>query len=208
LSLILESKTVEISIKSRLIGLVNVPNIALVGTVLLALGVSLDDIQAALQQCQAAPGRMELYANTGSPKVVVDFAHTPEAIKQALISCRVHCEGELWVVFGCGGDRDQSKRALMGQIAEKYADKVLLSSDNPRSESPDSIIDDIIFGMSIKPEVIVDRAEAVAYVIQHAKPEDLILIAGKGHEEGQVIGNETLEYSDRVWAQKCLGIAA
>ncbi len=208
LRIIFDCQTQEIEVQSTIIGLVNVPNIALAVSVLLALGVELKDIQSVIGKSHSAPGRMELFTNKGFPKVVVDFAHTPDAIKQAILSCRVHCEGKLWIIFGCGGDRDQSKRSLMGQVAEKYADVVLLSSDNPRSEQPEKILENIVSGMNIRPMIIQDRAEAVSYAIEKANTNDLILIAGKGHEQGQIIGDQTLPYSDREWARKCLRLAA
>jgi len=192
LSFVLESQTVDVAVQSPLIGLLNVPNLMLVATTLLALGVEVEQIEQCMQKCLAAPGRMELFIAESQPMVVVDFAHTPDAIKAALESCRVHCDGQLWIVFGCGGDRDQSKRPIMGQMAEQFADKVVVCSDNPRSESAESII----------------AATAVAYAIEQANADDLVLLAGKGHETGQIIGQEILPYSDREWARECLGVAA
>ena len=207
-SFVLEARSLELDIESQLIGLLNVPNLALVATTLLALGVDREKIEQAIHDCQAPPGRMELFSQKDLPMVVVDYAHTPDAIQAALESCRVHCQGELWIVFGCGGDRDQSKRALMGSAAEQYADKVVVCSDNPRSENPDDIIAAIIAPMTIEPIVIEHRATAVAYAVEQAAVNDLILLAGKGHEAGQIIGDETVAYSDRDWAKHCLGIAA
>ena len=208
LSFVLESQTVDVAVQSPLIGLLNVPNLMLVATTLLALGVEVEQIEQCLQKCLAAPGRMELFIAESQPMVVVDFAHTPDAIKAALESCRVHCDGQLWIVFGCGGDRDQSKRPIMGQMAEQFADKVVVCSDNPRSESAESIIAAIVEPMSIEPIVIENRATAVAYAIEQANADDLVLLAGKGHETGQIIGQEILPYSDREWARECLGVAA
>lgn len=208
LTFMLESQTLDVTVNSPLLGLLNVPNLMLVATTLLALGVEIEQIEQCLQNCQAAPGRMELFVGQNQPMVVVDYAHTPEAIKAALQSCRVHCDGQLWIVFGCGGDRDQAKRPIMGQMAEQYADQVVVCSDNPRTESVEEIIAAIIEPMLKPPRVIEHRATAVAYAIQEASANDLVLLAGKGHETGQIIGEKTLPYSDREWAKECLGVAA
>jgi len=208
LSFTVESQTVDIDIQSSLLGLVNVENITLVATVLLALGVDLSSIQSSIADCHAAPGRMEMFSNESLPVVVVDYAHTPDAIQQALQSCRVHCQGELWIVFGCGGDRDQSKRALMGQFAEQFADRVILSNDNPRTEAPEKIFADISSGMSSNPEILEDRHEAIHFAIDQATAKDLILIAGKGHEQGQIFADTVLPFSDRDVVKKCLRLAA
>ena len=208
LSFVLESQTIEATVNSSLLGLLNVPNLMLVATTLLALGVEVEQIEQVMQDCQAAPGRMELFVGEGQPMVVVDYAHTPEAIKAALQSCRAHCEGQLWIVFGCGGDRDQSKRPLMGKMAEKYADQIVVCSDNPRTESAETIIAAIIEPMLKPPLVIEHRATAVDYAIQKASAKDLVLLAGKGHETGQIVGGTILPYSDREWVKECLGVAA
>lgn len=208
LSFVLEAQALEVSIESTLLGLLNVPNLTLVASTLLALGVDVEQIESAVSECQAAPGRMELFANADKPMVVVDYAHTPDAIKLALESCRVHCQGKLWIVFGCGGDRDQSKRPLMGQMAENFADNVVVCSDNPRSENAEDIIAEIIKPMAQAPVVIENRATAIAYAIDNAASDDLVLLAGKGHETGQIIGDQVLPYSDREWAMNCLGVAA
>ena len=200
--------SLDFDVQTQLIGMVNVPNVNLVVATLLALGIEIHDIQSSMSHAIAAPGRMELYSMQGKPMVVVDYAHTPDALKLALKSCRMHCEGSLWVVFGCGGDRDKSKRAVMGSIAEQYADRVVVSNDNPRSEQPMSIINDITEKMKGSPMIIEDRAKAVAYAIEQAIEDDVILIAGKGHETGQTIGKETLPYSDRAWVKECMEIAA
>ena len=208
LSFLLESQTIEVTVNSPLLGLLNIPNLMLVVTTLLALGVDVEQVGKCMQACQAAPGRMELFVGQNKPMVVVDYAHTPEAIKAALQSCRVHCDGQLWIVFGCGGDRDQFKRPLMGQMAEKYADQIVVCSDNPRTESAEEIIAAIVKPMLKPPMVIEHRATAVAYAIQQASVNDLVLLAGKGHETGQIIGEKILPYSDREWAKECLGVAA
>lgn len=208
LSVLVVSESLEFPVSSNLVGLLNVPNLMLVATTMLALGVETSEINKVIQTCHAAPGRMELFVRDACPMVVVDYAHTPDALKLALESCRIHCAGELWVVFGCGGDRDKSKRELMGQMAEQYADKVIVCSDNPRSEDPMRIIANIETGMSDEHLVIENRSTAVAYAIEQAAANDVILVAGKGHETGQIVGSKTLPYSDRDWVESCLEAAA
>jgi len=208
LSLLIVSDSLEFSVNSNLIGLLNVPNLTLVASTLLALGLETDEINHTIQLCVAAPGRMELFVKEAYPMIVVDYAHTPEALKLALESCRIHCKEKLWVVFGCGGDRDQSKRALMGQIAEQYADNVVVCSDNPRSEAPESIIANIVDGMQSEPTVIENRSTAVSYAIAQADVNAIVLVAGKGHETGQIVGSEVYPYSDREWVKSCMEIAA
>ncbi len=210
LAMLMVTESLEFGVESPLLGLVNVPNITLVVSTLLALGVDVSKIDSVVRQCSAAPGRMELYDALKLPMVVVDYAHSPDALKLALLSCRAHCVQQLWVVFGCGGDRDKEKRPLMGQVAEKHADRLVVCSDNPRSESPDDIIAEILLGINTcdRCTVIENRSTAIAYAIKHASENDLILVAGKGHETGQIIGDHTFPYSDRDWVKECLEVAA
>ncbi|MGT9188940.1 UDP-N-acetylmuramoyl-L-alanyl-D-glutamate--2,6-diaminopimelate ligase [Salmonella enterica] len=142
--------------------------------------------------------------------VVVDYAHTPDALEKALQAARLHCAGKLWCVFGCGGDRDKGKRPLMGAIAEEFADIVVVTDDNPRTEEPRAIINDILAGMLDAGQVRVmeGRAEAVTNAIMQAKDNDVVLIAGKGHEDYQIVGTQRLDYSDRVTAARLLGVIA
>ena len=152
---------------------------------------------ASLSHLQAVPGRMEMLGGKEQPLVVVDYSHTPDALKNALSALREHCTGRLWCVFGCGGDRDRGKRAEMAQAAESYSDHIIVTNDNPRTESPECIVDDIITGFSkVKPIIEMNRASAIAYAIQKAAIDDVILIAGKGHENYQIVGTETLSFSD------------
>jgi UDP-N-acetylmuramoyl-L-alanyl-D-glutamate--2,6-diaminopimelate ligase len=140
--------------------------------------------------------------------VVVDYAHTPDALSKALRAAREHCDGSLWCVFGCGGDRDPGKRPLMGGIADELADHIIITDDNPRSENPRAITDAIAGGMSIHPpRVIHDRGAAIATAIREADLKDLVLIAGKGHEDYQIYGDTRRPFSDRQEAQRCLGAA-
>ena len=145
---------------------------------------------------------MEVIQVTGKPTVIVDYAHTPDALEKALIAAREHCNGKLWCVFGCGGDRDTGKRPLMAKIAQQFADMIVVTKDNPRTEDPDKIEADIVAGFSDMNNVglIPDRAQAIEFAIQAAFKNDLILIAGKGHENYQIIGHQILHFSDQETA--------
>jgi len=211
ISMIVESESLDFEIQTPLVGLVNVPNILLVTTTLLVLGVEVSDIQMIMERLQPAPGRMEMFASNVDthPVVVVDYAHTPDALKRALLSCREHCSGELWVVFGCGGDRDQEKRPKMGAIAEQYADGVVITSDNSRSEMHENIFSDIQQGMTLPATQIENRAVAIEWTVNKAAgANDWILIAGKGHETTQVANGVVTHFSDRQWVEHCLEAAA
>ena len=177
----------------------NVANGVIVLALLLQQGVAIDEALAALQSVTAPPGRMQRVAVTGAvPAVYVDYAHTPAAIEVALRALRAHCKGALWCIFGCGGDRDPGKRPQMGKLAERRADRIVITNDNPRGEAPANIIDDVLAGLR-KPEqatVIEDRAAAIAWAIGQAGPDDVVLIAGKGHEDYQLVGDERRDFSD------------
>jgi UDP-N-acetylmuramoyl-L-alanyl-D-glutamate--2,6-diaminopimelate ligase len=147
---------------------------------------------------------MELVDANAAPSVVVDYAHTPDALEKALQALRVHCQGELWVVFGCGGDRDIGKRAEMGSVAQTCADQVIITSDNPRSEDPQQIIDHIIQGTSREVVVEPDRRAAIRQAILRADKNDVVLIAGKGHEDYQILGAQRLPFSDQGEARLAL----
>lgn len=195
-------------IESRLMGAFNVSNLLLALATLLALGYPLDQLVTTARQLQPVCGRMEVFSAPGKPTIVVDYAHTPDALEKALEAARLHCKGTLWCVFGCGGDRDKGKRPLMGAIAEQYADRVVVTDDNPRTEEPGNIINDILAGMLDPGRVIVrpGRAEAVTNAIMQANANDVVLVAGKGHEDYQIIGNRRLDYSDRLTAARLLGV--
>lgn len=194
-------------IESRLMGAFNVSNLLLALATLLALGYPLTDLLKTAARLQPVCGRMEVFTAPGKPTVVVDYAHTPDALEKALQAARLHCAGKLWCVFGCGGDRDKGKRPLMGAIAEEFADIVVVTDDNPRTEEPRAIINDILAGMLDAGQVRVmeGRAEAVTNAIMQAKDNDVVLIAGKGHEDYQIVGTQRLDYSDRVTAARLLG---
>ena len=190
-----------------LLGTFNIENVIQTIALFLSHGFSLSKIQIIIEGMKAPSGRMEsvdVDNNHLLPKVLVDFSHTPDALKLSLQSIRDHYDGKIWCVFGCGGDRDRGKRKMMGNIAERYADYVIVTSDNPRNENPEKIISDILEGISSKVETIVSREEAINFAIMNANKNEIILIAGKGHESYQKIGEETLEFSDHKISKKSL----
>lgn len=179
------------------LGEFNVSNILAVIGVLGHFEIPFKQILYSVENLKPVPGRMETFGGDDQPLVVVDYSHTPDALKNALASLRAHCQGEMWCVFGCGGDRDQGKRAEMARIAESYSDHVFVTNDNPRTESPECIVDDIMAGFSLQKAVVeMDRAKAITDVIKKAHRNDTILIAGKGHEEVQIVGERSLPFSD------------
>lgn len=194
-----------------LVGAFNVANAMNVIALLLCYDIEFSDVLELMEDVTAPPGRMQQVAadaNTPLPQVFVDYAHTPAALQAALGSLRPHCEGTLWCVFGCGGDRDRGKRPEMGDVASSLADHVIITSDNPRSEAPSAIIDDIRAGAGQDAAVIEDRAAAIAWAIGHAGRDDIVLVAGKGHESYQIIGNERLVFSDYLVAKSHLDARA
>ncbi len=197
-------------IRSHLIGAFNAENLLGVFAVLLGLDVPVAHAVQALEQCTAPPGRMETLSVADKPVVVIDYAHTPDALSKALQTAREHTKGRLVCVFGCGGDRDAGKRPLMGAIAEQHADVVILTDDNPRMEEAGEIVTDILQGFD-KPDAAIverDRARAIARAIAMSGAKDLVLIAGKGHEDYQIIGRNVKHFSDREVALRCLGQSA
>ncbi len=176
----------------------NVANSVLVIAYLFSVGISVSDACDVLSQVSAPPGRMQRVPAAAGPTVYVDYAHTPGAIEVALRALRAHTPGRLWCVFGCGGDRDTGKRPLMGRVAERLADALVITNDNPRSEAPAAIIAEITAGLvnPTRATIIENRAAAIAWTIANAKPNDVVLIAGKGHENYQLIGDDRLNFSD------------
>ena len=195
---------------TQLIGQYNVANLLGVIGALRALGLPLREAVAACSALESVPGRMERVALPGRPLAVIDYAHTPDALDKALAGLRPLVQqrgGALWCLFGCGGDRDTAKRPMMAAVAEKQADRVVLTSDNPRSEKPAAIISQILLGLS-RPEaaqVEPDRAKAILDTLAQAAPEDVVLLAGRGHEAWQEIaGGERIAFSDRAHAVEAL----
>ncbi len=192
-------------IHSRLLGEVNVPNILAAIGCLFAMGYAMGAIAEVVAHIAAPPGRMEVFSNRpAQPAVVVDYAHTPDALERALKSLKSLCRGNLVVVFGCGGDRDQDKRAQMGRIAQSIADRIIVTDDNPRTEPSAQIIEQIKQGLSQPITVIHDRRQAMAEAIKSSNQDDLILLAGKGHEHTQTIGNAVNPLSDRAMVPELL----
>ncbi len=191
---------------SKLLGRFNVSNLLAVLAVLLEQGVPLHQALQQLSRVHTVPGRMERFGGGGQPLVVVDYAHTPDALEQAITALRPHTPGRLICLFGCGGDRDQGKRPLMGAVAERLCDQVMLTDDNPRSEDGDQIIADILSGVAQPGAIRIqrNRAEAISSAIAGAAVDDLVLVSGKGHETTQLCGDLTLCFSDREQVQKAL----
>ncbi len=185
----------------RLVGEFNVDNALSVLAVLLAWEVPLGAAVRALSRARAASGRMELFGGRGrTPLVIVDYAHTPDALANALRAARLHCRGALRLVFGCGGDRDAGKRPLMGRIAAELADEVIVTDDNPRSENPARIVADILRGLGeASPHVVEhDRALAIRLALGRSQADDVVLVAGKGHEGYQIVGAERRAFQDQT----------
>jgi UDP-N-acetylmuramoyl-L-alanyl-D-glutamate--2,6-diaminopimelate ligase len=199
----------ETEFASPLFGRFNAYNLLAVLAVLLVLGMDLKTAVARLAQARPAAGRVERFGGrAGQPLVVVDYAHTPDALEQVLAALREHARGKIVCVFGCGGERDRGKRPEMGRIAERLADTVIVTDDNPRREAPENIIGDILAGMRQPPRVIRDRRAAIAAAIAGAGADDVVLVAGKGHEDYQQVGDTRLPYSDGQTVQELLGAAA
>ncbi len=199
-----------VHVHSGLIGEVNAYNLLVCAQVMQHLGFDADEMADRLARLSPPPGRMERMTppadGVDRPLVVVDYAHSPDALRDALLMLRQVCAGQLWCVFGCGGDRDASKRAPMGRVAESMADRVVLTDDNPRHESSLAIIRGIQSGMR-HPErarVMIDRAEAIAHAVAQAQPNDVVLLAGKGHEVEQIVGDRRIELDDRALAKQAL----
>ena len=210
LTLHVESSWGAGTLRSRLIGEFNAENLLAVLGVLLGWNVPLQQALVALAACSAPPGRMEAFGGGAQPLALVDYAHTPDALGKVLDAARAHARGRLFCVFGCGGDRDPGKRPLMGAAAEAHADVVVLTDDNPRSEASTAILGQIQAGMrdAGAAHVIADRAEAIHFALTEADAGDVVVIAGKGHEDRQIVGSESRPFSDRQVVLDALGAEA
>ncbi len=197
------------SMHSKLWGGFNAENLLVSVGILVSQGYSLDEALTAMDAGPVPPGRMQVVDNDREgPAVIIDFAHTPDALAKALESARRHTGGQLLCVFGCGGDRDQGKRIEMGAIADRLADYVVVTTDNPRHEDPQAIIDNIVAGISGDAyEVVTDRAEAIDSAIRRASKDDSVLVAGKGSENYQLIAGRVEDFSDLQVAERALGVA-
>jgi UDP-N-acetylmuramoyl-L-alanyl-D-glutamate--2,6-diaminopimelate ligase len=204
-----------IAARSRLVGRPNVYNILAATASAIALDVPVDAIERGLQSLRGVPGRFEIVSGEGDDvTVVVDYAHTDDALKNLLETARPLAPKRLITVFGCGGDRDRSKRPLMGAVVARLSDVVVVTSDNPRSEDPQRILEDIMRGIqpapgrsggAARPHLkIVDRRQAIERAIRMAEPGDMVLLAGKGHERTQVIGERVLPFDDAAVAREAL----
>lgn len=196
-------------IELPVLGRFNVDNLLATLGVLLSIGYAPQAARQALANCRAVSGRMEAHGIQGQPTTVIDYAHTPDALEQALKTLRSHLnqQGKLWCVFGCGGDRDKGKRPLMGQIAETEADQIIITDDNPRTEDHQAIVNDILAGCREPQNIRVelDRKAAISYAVSHATPHDIVLVAGKGHEAYQEIDHVKYRFSDADVVREVLG---
>ncbi|HET9390720.1 MAG TPA: UDP-N-acetylmuramoyl-L-alanyl-D-glutamate--2,6-diaminopimelate ligase [Steroidobacteraceae bacterium] len=201
LTIDIESSWGDTQLQVSLVGEFNVENVLTVLAVLLAWKIPLAQACQALARCRAPSGRMELFGGTSTaPLAIVDYAHTPDALAKALQGARQHCRGRLRVVFGCGGDRDAGKRPVMGRIATELADEVIVTDDNPRTEDPARIVAGILEGVADRTTVLIehDRAKAIQLALRASGPADVVLIAGKGHEDYQVYGHVRRAFSDQA----------
>jgi UDP-N-acetylmuramoyl-L-alanyl-D-glutamate--2,6-diaminopimelate ligase len=199
IALSVQSSWGDCELRISLLAEFNVANVLAAICCQLCLGKNLKQIAYIVQKLKPVAGRMELFKRQSHATIVVDYAHTPDALEKALIATKQHCHGKLFCVFGCGGDRDVGKRSLMGEISERLADQVILTDDNVRSENSQTIIQDILAGC-INPEQVLiehDRKTAIKAAAAQATAGDMILVAGKGHENYQIIGNQTLAYDER-----------
>ena len=201
----------EVTAVTALLGSFNVENTLACIATLVALGLDYNELELALKDLRPIPGRMEKFVGrAGRAPAVVDFAHTEQALRACLGAAREHIKGQLWCVFGCGGDRDQGKRSGMGRAVEELADRVIVTDDNPRNEAPEKIVEEILGGMQ-QPDkacVVHNRQAAIEYALSQAADDDLVVIAGKGHEQEQIIGNERRPFSDRHLVSRILQVDA
>ena len=210
LQITIETQQGQYNFQSRLIGRINVENLLAVFTTLLAYGFDETSIVDVLPSLVSVPGRMEVFGGQqGLPMVIVDYAHTPDALEKALLSIKDHARGRLICVFGCGGDRDKDKRPKMGRVAQQNSDICVITDDNPRHEDSADIIANIVSGMMACEQgndvrIISDRPQAIKWAIEKADAQDIVLIAGKGHETTQQIGSAYMQMSDRVLVSQTL----
>ena len=193
-------------LRSKLLGSFYASNLIACLTSMCLAGISIEEAIRRLQKCPPVPGRMERLGADKTPLVIVDYAHTPDALENVLASLKPHVRGKLVCVFGCGGERDSGKRAGMGRAADQYADEIIVTNDNPRGEDPEHIIQDILTGIERSSHLIIepDRSTAITTAIRQAGQDDLVLVAGKGHETSQLVRGEYLPFSDRNLVRACL----
>ena len=197
----------SVRVRTNLLGEHNIYNLLSAAAAASAQGISLDIIRNVFQKIPAIPGRFESVNNGQNFSVLVDYAHTEDALSKSITAAKAFTKGKVIVVFGCGGDRDRGKRKKMGQVALKNADFSIITSDNPRTEDPERIIDDICKDITDTDSyrAITNRREAIGYAIDRAKKNDLVLISGKGHEDYQILGSKKIHFDDRKVAKEFLG---
>jgi UDP-N-acetylmuramoyl-L-alanyl-D-glutamate--2,6-diaminopimelate ligase len=207
LSIQIKTSIGEINVITPLIGQFNVENIIAATTSGMAMNFDLKTIKNGIEKVKRIPGRLETIKIDHKRTVIIDYSHTPDSLQKSLKVLRELTLTTLWVVFGCGGDRDSAKRPIMGKIAEDFADHIVITSDNPRSESPESIVDMIMQGISNSENIHIElnRYNAIKYALDHSKPGDTILIAGKGHEDYQEIKGKKYPFDDRKVVEELLG---
>ena len=191
-------------------GAFNVSNLLLALATLLVLDYPLEELLKTAPSLQPVCGRMEVFTAPGKPTVVVDYAHTPDALEKALQAARLHCSGKLWCVFGCGGDRDKGKRPIMGGIAEQYADVVVVTDDNPRTEEPKAIVADILTACWMRVACMWLQVVPKRSLTRLCRRKKMMWFwwPGKGHEDYQIVGTQRLDYSDRITVARLLGVVA
>jgi UDP-N-acetylmuramoyl-L-alanyl-D-glutamate--2,6-diaminopimelate ligase len=192
----------------KLVGKFNVYNALAAASVALVEGIPLAAIKASLEEAAGVDGRFEV-VDAGQPfTVLIDYSHTPDSLENALVTVKEFAQGRIFCIVGCGGDRDRTKRPIMAQIATKYADISVLTSDNPRSEEPEAILADMRAGLDATPPVryvsIADRREAIHHAVSQANAQDVILIAGKGHETYQIVKDQVIMFDDRLVAKEAI----
>ena len=211
MSFVITSQFGEMSLNLKITGLFNVYNVLAAVGVAVAEKIPLSIIKESLEDFTGVPGRFELVEAGQNFSVIVDYAHTPDGLENILKTAQEFAKGRIIVVFGCGGDRDRTKRPIMGKIAAQYADIVIATSDNPRSEDPESILAEIEVGIkeALQPQQryvkITERKEAIRYALETAKDDDIILIAGKGHETYQILKDKTIDFDDRAVVRELIG---
>jgi UDP-N-acetylmuramoyl-L-alanyl-D-glutamate--2,6-diaminopimelate ligase len=200
----------EADVQLKVMGTFNASNVLATLAVLLIRGVEFNEAVCRLSALKTVPGRMETCRVANKPLAVIDYAHTPQALSSVLTSLRDHCKGKLICVFGCGGDRDRGKRPLMATAAEQLSDSVIVTDDNPRTENAVTISDEIFAGFTnpLAATLIHDREQAIRHALSQAAVDDIVLIAGKGHEDYQIIGTEKRPFSDMQIVKKYFGGAA
>jgi UDP-N-acetylmuramoyl-L-alanyl-D-glutamate--2,6-diaminopimelate ligase len=213
----LDSRFGTAQVKTQLVGQFNVSNVLGIIGVLLAKGVDFATAIEAAEELTAVPGRMQQLGGQEAPLVVIDYAHTPDALEKTLVTLRQVAQqrtGRLWCLFGCGGDRDPGKRPQMGKVVSQMADHIVVTSDNPRSEEPAAIIQQIVQGIDVTQlakdslQVIEERASAILWAVRHAGKNDVVLLAGKGHEPYQEIKGKKMPFLDADHAALALAARA